>query len=70
MKFIEKGTANHSFKINIFGIKIRFRNRLAFQNNKILLIDEKGNETRVEKINGLKDKQNDSKQQFLCFSIK
>ncbi len=54
MKFIEKGTANHSFKINIFGIKVRFRNRLAFQNNKILLIDEKGNETRVEKINGLK----------------
>lgn len=54
MKFIEKGTANHSFKINIFGIKIRFRNRLAFQNNKILLINEKGIEKSVEKINGLK----------------
>lgn len=54
MKFIEKGTANHSFKINIFGIRIRFRNRLAFKNNKILLIDENGHESKIEKIKGLK----------------
>lgn len=54
MKFIEKGTANHSFKINIFGIKIRFRNRFAFKNNKILLIDKYGNERQVKKLNGLK----------------
>ncbi len=54
MKFIEKGTANHSFRINIFGIKIRFRNRFDFKNNRILLIDENGFEKQVKKIKGLK----------------
>ena len=53
MKFIEKGTADHSYRINIFGIRIRFRNRLAIKNNKIILVDKNGKEIQVKKVNGL-----------------
>lgn len=45
MNIIEKGTAPHSYKLNLFGLKIRFRNIFAFQNNKVVIIDKKGRET-------------------------
>lgn len=48
----KKGSMPHSYIINIFGIKIRFRNKLACSNNKFVLVDENGIERR-KKIKGL-----------------
>ena len=53
VKIIEKGTAPHSYKINLFGVRIRFRNFFAFKNNRIILVNTNGLETVVKKIKGL-----------------
>ena len=44
MGIIEKGTAPHSYIIKIFGIRIRFRNKFNFKNNKVIIVDQKGKE--------------------------
>lgn len=54
MSFIQKGSKPNSYLINLFGIRIRFRNIFAYKNNKIILIDKKGNEKKVNKIKGLR----------------
>lgn len=54
MKIFEKGTAEHSYRINIFGLRIRFRNRFAFKNNRIIFVDKKGREIPTKKVKGLK----------------
>lgn len=55
MKIFEHGTAPHSYRINLFGVRIRFRNIFAFKNNKIIVIDKSGKERRYIP-NGLKVK--------------
>ncbi len=54
MRIFEKGTAEHSYRINILGLRIRFRNRFAFKNNRIILVDKDGKESIIKKLNGLK----------------
>lgn len=46
MAFIEKGLAPHSYKINIFGIRIRFRNHFEMGNNKVIVVTKDGKEHR------------------------
>lgn len=46
MAFIEKGSAPHSYKLNIFGIKIRFRNVFEVKSNKVIIVKENGKEIR------------------------
>jgi len=46
MAFIERGREPHSYKINIFGIRIRFRNKLEIKNNKVIVVKENGQEVR------------------------
>lgn len=53
MAFIEKGRDAHSYKINIFGIKIRFRNRFEIGNNKVIIVTKDGKELH-KKPRGLK----------------
>lgn len=52
MFLIEAGRENHSYKISFWGIRIRFRNIFALKNNKIILVNEKGNQVK-KKIKGL-----------------
>ena len=54
MTFIQKGSMPHSYRVNIFGIKIRFRNIFAIKNNKIIIVDKNGHEKTVRSIKGLK----------------
>ncbi len=53
MAFIEKGLAPHSYKINIFGIRIRFRNCFEMGNNKVIVVTPDGKE-RLRTPRGLK----------------
>lgn len=55
MKFIERRLRTHSYKINFFGITIRFRNIFAIKNNKIIVVDGKGREHKAG-VKGLKVK--------------
>ena len=49
----KKGRMLHSYIINFLGIRIRFRNKFACYNNKLVLVDENGNE-RSKNFKGLK----------------
>lgn len=55
MKLIEKGLVPHSYKINIFGIRIRFRNKFEMKNNKVIIVSKNGKES-VKTPKGLKVK--------------
>ncbi len=43
---IEKGREAHSYKINIFGIRIKFRNIFEIKNNKVVVVKKDGTEVR------------------------
>lgn len=53
MKLITKGRVPHSYILNIFGLRIKFRNKFALNNNKFVIVDVNGKEIR-RKIKGLK----------------
>ena len=50
---LKKGRMPHSYIISIFGIRIRFRDKLACNNNNIIFVDESGKEHKKTTINGL-----------------
>lgn len=50
---LKKGRMPHSYMISIFGIRIRFRDKLACNNNNIIFVDESGKEHKKTTINGL-----------------
>lgn len=51
----KKGRMPHSYIINFLGIRIRFRNKFACYNNKVVLVDENGNQ-KNKNFKGLKVK--------------
>ena len=52
MDLIKAGSMPHSYKITFFGIRIRFRNIFSLKNNKIILVNEKGEQVK-KRIKGL-----------------
>ena len=48
MGLIKAGSMPHSYKITFFGIRIRFRNIFSLKNNKIILVNEKGEQVKKE----------------------
>lgn len=53
MKLITKGRLPHSYVLNIFGLRIKFRNKFVLKNNKFIVVGVDGKEVR-KSVKGLK----------------